>query len=223
MGNIFLNGRVVFLKSFKLRSPCLNISLNSKIHLTMLNQSNDNPKLIPLNADIQSLIEGWLGLNGNGRLENYFTHSSNDLSLLEDMKKLLFQEFISQQGYETTKKAVRKYIKENAEKAEVLQDSYYDLVSDMYSQIDRAVANQNAIKLGLDYAIYEGGLTSTSRDFCKDHNGKVYTRDEIMAFNPNADLPNYNPIQDMGGIGCRHHLNWISYSVAAIFRPDLKR
>jgi len=191
----------------------------------MLNQYNDelHAKLIPLSAEIQSLIEGWLGLNGNGRLENYFTHSSNDPSLLEDMKKLLFQGFISQQGYDTTKKAIRKYIKENVGKAEVLEDSYYDLVSDMYSQIDRAIANQNALKLGLNYAIYEGGLTNTSRDFCKDHNGKVYTRDEIMAFKPETNLPNYNPIQDMGGIGCRHHLNWIPHTVAAILRPDLKR
>ena len=79
----------------------------------MISQHNDNfqAKVIPFNAEIQSLIEGWLGLNGNGRLENYFTLSSNDPSLLEDMKKLLFQEFISQQGYETTKKAIRKYIK----------------------------------------------------------------------------------------------------------------
>jgi hypothetical protein len=123
------------------------------------------------------------------------------------MKKLLLQEYISQQGYEATKKAVRKYIKENPEKVELLEDSYFDLVSDIYSQIDRATANQNAIKLGLNYAIYEGGLTVTSRDFCKDHNGKVYTRDEIMTFNPTTAQPNYNPIQDMGGIGCRHHLN----------------
>jgi hypothetical protein len=192
----------------------------------MLNISigNSQAELIPLTSEIKSLVANWLGLNGKGQLECYFPTSVNDKTLLEDMQKLLFQEVISQQGHSTAKKAVKKYIDENKEKAEVLEDCYLDFTYDMYSQIDRAIANQFALKLGLNYAIYEGGLTATSRNFCKEHNGNTYTREEIEAFNPvEAILPNYNPIQDMGGIGCRHHLNWISYSVAVIFRPDLRK
>jgi hypothetical protein len=93
----------------------------------------------------------------------------------------------------------------------------------LYSQIDRSTANQNAIKLGLNYAIYEGGLTANSREFCKEHNGKVVTREEIEAFSPQeAPFPDYNPIQDLGGIGCRHYLNWVSKTLAQVYRPDLK-
>jgi hypothetical protein len=179
--------------------------------------------LVPLTTERINIVESWLGLKGNGRLESYFTNPVNDPKVLEYIKNMLFQEVVSQQGHETAKIAVRNYMKVNEQAAKLLEDCYYDLVSDLYSQIDRAIANQNAIRLGLNYAIYEGGLTTFSRNFCKEHNGKVYTREEIAAFKPETNLPNYNPFQDIGGIGCRHHLNWVSYSIAMVYRPDLKK
>jgi hypothetical protein len=45
-----------------------------------------------------------------------------------------------------------------------------------------------------------------------------------MKFNPTtAKPPNYNPIRDLGGYACRHHLNWIPYELAVMLRPDLAR
>lgn len=79
-------------------------------------------------------------------------------------------------------------------------------------------------EIGL-YAIYSGGLTSDSRPFCEERNGKVYTRAEIETW---RDLEweqkpqNYNPFKDLGGDGCRHKLDWISKQLAEILRPDLK-
>ncbi len=75
----------------------------------------------------------------------------------------------------------------------------------------------------MDYAIYEGGLIKTSRPFCKKHEGNVYTRDEIAAFDPKEAIPpNYNPFVDMGGYGCRHYYSWVPRAVAIMLRPDLK-
>lgn len=84
---------------------------------------------------------------------------------------------------------------------------------DAYAQFDRLTGNEYALALGLNYAVYNGGLVEDSRQFCIDRNGKVFTRDQIMAW-VNVDFkekwPNYDPIRDCGCWRCRHKLDWIS-------------
>jgi len=105
-----------------------------------------------------------------------------------------------------------------------LSKYYRNFTYDLYSQVDRTAGKVIADKIGMNkYAIYEGGLIKTSRKFCRERNGKVFTYDEIADFNPpEAKQPDYNPFVDLGGYGCRHHLNWIPYAIAISLRPDLK-
>lgn len=183
-------------------------------------------ELKPIEPQVKSLVESWLGLKGNGSLEGngYLAKTISDPRILNDMKNLALRSVVGQQGYQATKDAVKSFINGNQETAGILERYHRNFVYDTFSQVDRATAGMYADKLGLDYAIYEGGLIKTSRKFCKERNGKVFTREEIAAFNPKEAVPpNYNPFQDLGGFGCRHHLNWISYAVAVALRPDLKR
>lgn len=183
-------------------------------------------ELQPLIPQVKTLIQSWLGLNGNGALEGngYLAKTISDPRILGDLKNLALRAVVGQQGYNDTLKAVKTFIDGNSDTAGVLEKYHRNFVYDTYSQVDRATSGIFADKLGLDYAIYEGGLIKTSRKFCKDHNGKVYTREEIAAFMPKEAIPpNYNPFQDLGGYGCRHHLNWISYAVAVALRPDLAK
>jgi len=100
---------------------------------------------------------------------------------------------------------------------------YRNFVYDTYSQVDRATGEVYAEKLGLQFAVYEGGIIKTTRKFCRERNGKVFHRTEIEKFDPKvAKPPNYNPFTDLGGYGCRHHLNWIPEALAYIMRPDAK-
>lgn len=181
-------------------------------------------ELQPIKSVVMEFVQSWLGLNGNGALEGngYLQKTISDPRILADLKNLAVRAVVGQQGYKDTLQAVKAFIDGNKDTAGILEKYHRNFVYDTYSQVDRATAQVFADKLGMDYAIYEGGLIKTSRKFCKEHNGNVYTRAEIAEFDPpEAKPPNYNPFTDLGGYGCRHHLNWISRSVAIAFRPDL--
>jgi hypothetical protein len=183
-------------------------------------------ELVPIQSQVKTLMESWLGLKGNGALEGngYLAKTISDPRILGDLKDFALKAVVGQQGYKDTLKGVKTFIDGNKDTAGLLEKYHRNFVYDTYSQVDRATSGVFADKIGLDYAIYEGGLIKTSRKFCKEHNGKVYTREEIAAFLPTEGIPpNYNPFQDLGGYGCRHHLNWISYAIAVVFRPDLQK
>ena len=129
-----------------------------------------------------------------------------------------------QEGWEATRKSLAKLIEGDQNNLGALQKYHRNFTYDLYSQIDRATAKTYADDLGFEFAIYEGGLIETSREFCKDHNGNVYHKSEIEDFDPKvAKQPDYNPFTDLGGYGCRHHLNWIPTSLALAMRPDASK
>ena len=111
-----------------------------------------------------------------------------------------------------------------------------------HDQSDRFIANQFAHELQLQHAIYQGGVIKNTRDFCRHRNDEVFTRAEIMLFGSKKDSyggytnktkgefqgkwptgEEYDPIRDLGGINCRHQLDWISQELAERLRPDLKK
>lgn len=96
---------------------------------------------------------------------------------------------------------------------------------DIYSQMQRVGANRLRLDLGLKYAIYQGGLIKTSREFCEERNNKCFSEKEIMSWeNLNWEGKpqiGYNALIDCGGYNCRHRLDWISEEYAKRLRPDL--
>lgn len=111
--------------------------------------------------------------------------------------------------------------------------------ADSFSQADRVLQGLAADELGLDAALYQGGLIDSSRPFCKVRNGKVFLRSEIARMGTKADTyggytnkskgefsgkpaSGYAPLVDAGGYSCRHSWNFISNTVALSLRPELK-
>ena len=84
---------------------------------------------------------------------------------------------------------------------------------------------------------YQGTEIKTTRDFCKVRKGKVITREEALTWGTSSDElggytnkaqgqfngknANYNPLVDIGGHNCRHHLDWIPNELAVQLRSDL--
>lgn len=98
-------------------------------------------------------------------------------------------------------------------------------VYDTFQQVDRTFANDMAIGLDLNYALYSEGLMTTSRQFCIDRVGKVFTRAEIEGWKKldwQGKPADYDPFVDVGGHNCTHTLDWITEDLAFIMRPDLK-
>jgi len=176
-------------------------------------------------ADTRDQIGDWLGITKRGGLvENgYLNRLLSDPTIRNTVRDSVFKSVVSQKGFFEVKKDLKNYIAGNPQKAGALQQYYRNFVYDTFSQVDRTQAKIFADKLGFEYAIYEGGLIKTSRKFCRDRNGKVFTKKEIADFDPpEAKPPNYNPFTDLGGYGCRHHLNWIPEAVAFALRPELR-
>lgn len=90
-------------------------------------------------------------------------------------------------------------------------------VSDLFDRYERTYSHNMAKEAGLDKARYSGGLMTTSRPFCVERQGKVFTREEIEAW---ASLswqgkPGiYDPFVDLGGYNCRHTLDWVTDELA---------
>ena len=182
-----------------------------------------NAKLLPLRAKVLENVKGWLGIEGNATKPNGYLDTLVKADQVKNqLKQSVMKMVYGQEGYDSTRKQLNKLIEGDRDGLGALQKYHRNFTYDLYSQIDRATAKTYADDLKFNFAIYEGGLIETSREFCKEHNGNVYHRTEIEEFNPKVGKqPDYNPFTDLGGYACRHHLNWIPDSLAKALRPDV--
>lgn len=200
----------------------------------------DKPaKLLPIQAQVTTAINGWLGIEEgtlakNGYLQKIF---QGDGGIVTDIQNIAIKNVITQTGFFETRRALTDLLSDSEafatnkpREADGTENRlgkftryYRNFTYDLFSQVDRTAAKITSDKLVLKYAVYEGGLIDTSREFCIKRNGKVFTTEEIAAFDPpTAKPPNYNPFTDLGGYGCRHHLNYIPKALALSMRPELK-
>lgn len=99
-------------------------------------------------------------------------------------------------------------------------------VQDVFAEADRTMSNEYANQLQLNYFIYQGGEIKTTRAFCEERNGNVYTREEGASWNSlqwEGQKEGNNIFIDGGGYNCRHYLDWISYELAKQLRPNIER
>lgn len=182
-------------------------------------------KIIPVRAHVVETLNAWLGITTRGNVQpnGYLDTLIQNPQVKNQISNQVLKSVVSQAGYFETKKGLQNFIEGTQDKGGALQRYYRNFVYDLYSITDRANAKIFADKLNFNYAIYEGGLIETSRDFCIKRNGKVFSRDEIAKFKPTEAIgPGYDPFTDLGGFGCRHHLNWVPDAVAISMRPELK-
>lgn len=127
--------------------------------------------------------------------------------------------------------------------AGVLEKNIGGFVLGAYRLADSVTNNEFGERLGLGFGIYSGGLIETSRPFCIEKNGKVFSVEEANRDWPvdpklprtkaekeagaNSAPPGYIPLEDMGrwegtSDRCRHRFLRISDEEAYRRRPDLR-
>ena len=183
-------------------------------------------ELLPLKKKVIEQTRGWLGIDGGTTTENGYLSTLIKSEIVKNqIKDFALKSVTGQQGWADAKRNLQTLIDGDKDGSlGALQKYHRNFAYDLFSQVDRATAKTYADDLKFEFAIYEGGLIETSREFCKKHNGNVYHKSEIMEFDPKvAKQPNYNPFTDLGGYGCRHTLNLIPNSLAFIMRPDAKK
>lgn len=197
------------------------IDFNKKYFQAMTPETN----LVPYQKGVTESVNAWLGLTSKGDIKanGYIDTLLKDPTIKNEIRNQVVDAVVSQKGYNSMKEGVKEFILgKPEEKTGAMQRYYRNFVYDTFSHVDRANGQIMAEGLGFEHAIYEGGVIKTSRVFCRERNGKVFTREEIAAFDPKvAKPPGYNPFLDLGGYGCRHHLNWIPEALALVLRPDL--
>jgi hypothetical protein len=147
---------------------------------------------------------------------------------------------MSSMGAGITITALKITIDEIATKKEggLIRNLFDKNIPDPFVKLDRFIGGKYAVDLKLNYAIYQGGLIGTSRDFCIVRNNKVFSRDEILKFGTPHDefggysnkalgefdgkTEPYNPFLDLGGYNCRHQLDFVSDELAFHLRPELR-
>lgn len=134
---------------------------------------------------------------------------------------------------------LKNYIEGDPTITGLMRAHFRTISNDVYTQYYRMVAYKNAILLGYQTAIYQGGLVPTSRPFCIERDGKVFTFDEIQQFGTQADKfegysnkpegkfegkpsVGYDPFWNQGGYNCRHFWSFIPDKYAIHLRPELK-
>lgn len=197
------------------------IDFNSKYFSSF----TDSVKLIPINDNIKTTLDSWLGIGEKGAVtENgYLSTLVKSEPVRNSIKDFAVRQVVSGAGLIESRKELKSLIVGDQKNLGALQKYYRNFVYDTYSQVDRTAAKITADKLKLNYAIFEGPKLKTSRAWCVERKGKVFTREEISKFNPpSAKPPGYNPFTDLGGYGCVDSLNWIPDTLAFIMRPELK-
>jgi hypothetical protein len=160
-----------------------------------------------------------LGYDGKKFTENGLLY---DLSRVSDpIRKIKAQAItaISQgQSFFEFQKSIGSFVT-GAEKPGLIENHFRTNAYDTFQQIDRTIGNNMAVSLELNYALYSEGLMTTSRKFCIDRVGKVFSRKEIEGWKKldwDGKNPNYDPLTDVGGYNCTHTLDWITDDLAKV-------
>lgn len=186
--------------------------------------TNDTKLIADIDKKVFKVVDAWLGVSETkGVVKNGYLHKiiqSDEVRL--EVQTMMNNAIIGRKGWMETKQELSNKIvgvKDGSKGA--LEKYHRNFVYDTYAVVDRASADIYRSDLGLQFAIYEGGIIKTTRPFCKKHNGNVYHVTEIEAFNPPGDFPNYDPFLHLGKYSCRHYLNWITDAYALMLRPDV--
>lgn len=116
-------------------------------------------------------------------------------SLGADVKSLMFRQFILEENVRDTVLQIQDNLSPR---------TLANLETELFTSTDgvnRAMTLKKGNDLGIERYKYAGPLDNKNRDFCREHVGQIFTKDEI------ADLDNGQGLSVasfMGGFNCRH-------------------
>jgi len=232
--NLMLTVDNIFAAFYKQASPIIVTALVGGVSKVIdfndryFSTLTKDAKLLPIKEKVMKNVKEWLGIEGDktAKRNGYIDTIIQTPDLKVKIKNMAMKSVYGQQGWFSMRDEFAEWLnpiptRGNSDEYGKLKQYYRNYTYDLYSQIDRGTALTFADELKFEFAVYEGGLIETSRKFCKEHNGKVYHKTEIQEFKlEEAIPPNYNPFVDLGGYGCRHHLNWIPNTLAFFMRSD---
>lgn len=220
--------RVLSVIDFQAKAAIINQLIKGFANVISFNRSyfeflDPDLKVKPVSDAVMKDLKTWLGIGKGNKLKRngYLDTLVGSTSLRNEIKQRTVGAVANRQGWAQTKKDIGGFIKGEGKALGAMERYYRNFTYDTFAQVDRRASEDFAERLGFEFAIYAGGLIETSRKFCREHNGNVYHISEIREFKPKEAIPpNYDPLTDLGGYGCRHSLNWIPNVLAVRLRGD---
>lgn len=186
-----------------------------------------------------------VGVDGRSLVRGGFLETvTKNEPMKAQLKQFVAQQVTGQSSLRDFTRGFNEIVTGAGEKMGGMEKQFDQFAYDLYNQYDAAYGLEVANELDLNYFIYQGGLIEESRDFCREHNNRVYSKEEaeewrnwtpskainiskfkqkdIYQIPSYIDFPGYEPLIDRGGYNCRHILGWIPDSMAFQLRPDLK-
>ncbi len=187
-----------------------------------------NKRILDIVSNKSSLqINRRLGISPKGVVLNggFLNNFIKDNRLKNEFAELVTKGITGGTSFRELKADIKTFIIGNEDRLGGLQAQYRTFIYDTYQQIDRLESGIYAEELGMQSFIYSGGKIATTRNFCCQRNGKIWTVDEAKKWE-NLEFQgknkDYNPLVDLGGHNCRHTTQYISNLISARRRDDLK-
>jgi hypothetical protein len=195
--------------------------LNMSYFATMF---DDTKKLDEIKQKTNQVLNKRLGLLPDGKvkpkgfIDKMITDSSIQKTIIKEVRKAITNNY----DLNMLKETLKKVIVGSPESTGVFERHYNTFAKDILNTIDNANNKIYADELGLQHAIYAGGLIKTSRSLCLKNNGKIFTTDQIEALKNDPfikkmygdNIADYNPYETPGGYGCLHGWDWITKDLA---------
>ena len=165
-------------------------------------------------------IDGRSKIITGGFLNGLFDNNQIKRSIQQTLTKGV----TSGQNITDIQSALTDQIKGKGDKLGLVQGYHYQNGFNELKAHSRALDNEFSKTLNLNYAIYQGGEKTTSREFCLNRLGGVYNREEILQWNHtpatwSGRMENNDILIDLGGWNCGHKLGWITYELAKRMNP----
>lgn len=180
------------------------------------------------------LINLRLGLDGGKLVRGGFLKSLFESNTVgTELKNITSKAITSGVGMKDFTKQLRDVVTGVDKKLGAMERQFQRFTFDLYQQFDRSYNLTLGNEFGFTYFIYQGGLITDSREFCIEHNGRVFSIEEAKEWgewvSPTTgevpgymNYPGYDGPIDFGGYNCRHFAGWVPDDIAFQMRPELQ-
>jgi hypothetical protein len=157
-------------------------------------------------------IENAIGYNGKEIVKGGYldTLMSNEI-VRQEIKDLMLRNIVAKTSIKDVQKELKGFVQGVGEQSGKLERYYKQYASDVIKQVDESFNLQVADELGLNHFAYLGTEIKTTRQFCADRYGQVFTREEAEEWDKEDWKGKSGSFFiNRGGYNCRHDIGWIS-------------
>lgn len=175
---------------------------------------------------VKKIVDKSLGITEDGGIkkDGFADKFIRDKMVLKAIKKETNKALTNNIGFQELRQNLKQLIVGEPElpTSGKLQQYYRNNAYDTFIKVDRLNQDLYAKDLGLRYFIWSGGIIPTSREMCRRCNAKIVDSNEFKLLKYDDILiecrdgldESWEPMDDLGGFGCRHRKDYILTSVA---------